>query len=329
MDYCSSCRRSLNGALVCPGCGDYAPDIAPPNHRRQSAMGAAAMWESWPPDETPAPGPRRGRYAEDKPLAGDAPFAGDAAGVAGAAGIADDAPFARGTSAVAEAGSAETAAALDADAPGEDEIPAPTGQGRAARRRQMARWKKHRRRAAAATAFALVGGGLTVSMLQNKPATNGTHASSMPEPESVSTPRTEPAASSADRPDQSDSQASRHPGARPSLPSGRHARPDTNTPPPASTAQQPHSVTPSHTATPPSAGAPASEAHPAHTDAAAPATSAPAATGGSGGSGSGSGGSGSGGSGADTSPADTAPAAPEAKPSSPTHLCLLGVVCVG
>ncbi|MEV7995759.1 hypothetical protein AB0O67_28825 [Streptomyces sp. NPDC086077] len=29
MDYCSSCRRHLNGALVCPGCGAYAPDIAP------------------------------------------------------------------------------------------------------------------------------------------------------------------------------------------------------------------------------------------------------------------------------------------------------------
>ncbi|MGW1915529.1 SCO2400 family protein [Streptomyces sp. NPDC002076] len=30
MDYCSTCRRHLNGALVCPGCGAYAPDIAPP-----------------------------------------------------------------------------------------------------------------------------------------------------------------------------------------------------------------------------------------------------------------------------------------------------------
>ncbi|MFE2041557.1 hypothetical protein ACFXAZ_11620 [Streptomyces sp. NPDC059477] len=29
MDYCSSCQRHLNGALVCPGCGAYAPDIAP------------------------------------------------------------------------------------------------------------------------------------------------------------------------------------------------------------------------------------------------------------------------------------------------------------
>ncbi|MDQ0935302.1 SCO2400 family protein [Streptomyces turgidiscabies] len=29
MDYCSTCRRHLNGALTCPGCGAYAPDIAP------------------------------------------------------------------------------------------------------------------------------------------------------------------------------------------------------------------------------------------------------------------------------------------------------------
>jgi hypothetical protein len=37
MDYCSSCRRHLNGALVCPGCGAYAPDIAP------SAVGGPAV----------------------------------------------------------------------------------------------------------------------------------------------------------------------------------------------------------------------------------------------------------------------------------------------
>lgn len=29
MDYCSTCRRTLNGVFVCPGCGAYAPDIAP------------------------------------------------------------------------------------------------------------------------------------------------------------------------------------------------------------------------------------------------------------------------------------------------------------
>ncbi|WP_420706645.1 SCO2400 family protein [Streptomyces sp. FxanaC1] len=312
MDYCSSCCRSLNGALVCPGCGDYAPDIAPPSHRRRSAMAAAATWESWQPEEAPAPEPGPGRYAD----AG--PFGGGASRTTPFGGAFDAAPADR-------AGTAGTAAAPEDGAPGDAEVPAPTGQGRAARRRQLARWKKHRRRAAAATAFALVGGGLTVSMLQNKPATNGTHAASMPEPERVSTPRTEPAASSTDR---ADSEASRHPGARPSLPAGRHARPTASTPPPATTARQPQSDTPSHTAAPPRASEPTAStpdraAHPAHTDAA---TSAPAAPGSSGDSGS---------SGSDTSPAHTAPStpdaptAPEAGQSSPTHVCLLGVVCVG
>ncbi|MDX5569237.1 hypothetical protein PYK79_46395, partial [Streptomyces sp. ID05-04B] len=42
MDYCSSCRRHLNGALVCPGCGAYAPDIAPiPTHGHTVRAGIA------------------------------------------------------------------------------------------------------------------------------------------------------------------------------------------------------------------------------------------------------------------------------------------------
>src|SRR5882757_9174376 len=27
MDYCYTCRRILNRALVCPGCGAYAPEV--------------------------------------------------------------------------------------------------------------------------------------------------------------------------------------------------------------------------------------------------------------------------------------------------------------
>lgn len=43
MDYCSSCRRHLNGALVCPGCGAYARDIAPPSaDGRDGPAGGAA-----------------------------------------------------------------------------------------------------------------------------------------------------------------------------------------------------------------------------------------------------------------------------------------------
>ncbi|MEU2777830.1 hypothetical protein ABZ646_34310 [Streptomyces sp. NPDC007162] len=40
MDYCTLCRRHLNGALVCPGCGAYAPDIAPRATAAAPATGA-------------------------------------------------------------------------------------------------------------------------------------------------------------------------------------------------------------------------------------------------------------------------------------------------
>ncbi|MGC0330665.1 hypothetical protein RKD23_003655 [Streptomyces sp. SAI-170] len=96
MDYCSACRRHLNGALVCPGCGAYAPDIAP----------AAVPTPVTRLAPAPAPAP----------------------------------------------------------VPAEDAPPS-TRPGRAARRRQLARLKKHKRRAAVATAVALVGGGLTLASL--------------------------------------------------------------------------------------------------------------------------------------------------------------------
>ncbi|MFF4491227.1 hypothetical protein ACFY0F_33000 [Streptomyces sp. NPDC001544] len=130
MDYCSSCRRHLNGALMCPGCGAYAPDIAPvipptatdgypvPGLAAQTATGTAA-WEAV--DEAPRSGPSEG--LEDVP-------------------------------------------------------PAP--RGRAARRRQLARWKKNQRRAVVATAVALVGGGLTVSAMDRQSA-HRAQASTAPE----------------------------------------------------------------------------------------------------------------------------------------------------
>jgi hypothetical protein len=46
----------------------------------------------------------------------------------------------------------------------------PAPQGRAARRRQLARWKKNQRRAVVATAVALVGGGLTVAAMDRNSA---------------------------------------------------------------------------------------------------------------------------------------------------------------
>ncbi|WP_443042723.1 SCO2400 family protein [Streptomyces sp. NBC_00344] len=129
MDYCSSCRRHLNGALVCPGCGAYAPDIAPliEGGRTVPALAAPVLW----PEVAATPGT-------------DAYGAHDDAG-----SIFDDAD-----------GDFEGA---DNDAKG----PAPAPQGRAARRRQRARWKKNQRRAVVATAVALVGGGLTVASMDS------------------------------------------------------------------------------------------------------------------------------------------------------------------
>ncbi|MEU1406400.1 hypothetical protein ABZ471_29240 [Streptomyces sp. NPDC005728] len=117
MDYCSSCRRHLNGALVCPGCGAYAPDIAPVTSLPARATAPAAWYDSDLLDEP-------------------APAAPDETPEFLPSGDADRAPRAP--------------------------------QGRAARRRQLARWKKNKRRAAVATAVALVGGGLTLAALDRQ-----------------------------------------------------------------------------------------------------------------------------------------------------------------
>jgi hypothetical protein len=146
MDYCSSCRRHLNGALVCPGCGAYAPDIAPRPAVGPTAAGTAdapaaptAAWEtalsgSWHDGDLPD-----GDMART-----DLEWTPDA----GPHGDIDDAP----------------------DAP----------QGRAARRRQLARWKKNKRRAAVATAVAIVGGGLTVASM-NRQSVDRTQTTAAPD----------------------------------------------------------------------------------------------------------------------------------------------------
>lgn len=133
MDYCSSCRRNLNGALACPGCGAYAPDIAPPAHRRHGAFASTATTlEAWCAEQVPAPGSYPGTHHSDAAPIGS--------------GASEDA--------MADASGTGSSSGFEATTP--------TVQGRAARRRQLARWKKHRRRAVAATAVALVGGGLTI-----------------------------------------------------------------------------------------------------------------------------------------------------------------------
>lgn len=130
MDYCSSCRRHLNGALVCPGCGAYAPDIAPPTADGHSGS-APAMTSAGP--------------------------ATTAHRAAASVTWHDSLPD----------GEAESSTAMDvtphvaADA---EPLP-PARQGRAARRRRLARWRKNQRRAAVASAVALVGGGLSIAMM--------------------------------------------------------------------------------------------------------------------------------------------------------------------
>ncbi|WP_431947631.1 SCO2400 family protein [Actinacidiphila sp. bgisy167] len=134
MDYCSFCRRHLNGALVCPGCGAYAPDIAPP------------MWQG--------PGSTAGETHLD----------------------------------------AEPDGSDDPDGTGQDDAD-PTRQGRAARRRQLERWKKNRRRAAAATAVALFGGGLTVAVTPHGGSRSRADTAAAAEPLTPASTRTLPLSS--------------------------------------------------------------------------------------------------------------------------------------
>ncbi|TJZ42219.1 hypothetical protein FCH28_34950 [Streptomyces piniterrae] len=277
MDYCSSCRRNLNGALMCPGCGAYAPDIAPPAPRQPDAAAAAATpwdtpWDPWGTAEMPA----SPDAVADAPVEDHLPVEAPSVG----------------------AGSA-----------------APTGQGRAARRRQLARWKKHKRRAVAATAFAIAGGALTVALLPNKPSTSQTHAAAAPDPEAAGAPRTENTAASSEQPD---SRASRHTNSRPPVKADRQQNTGVAAPRTATPSQRPTvAAHPAATASATPYAAPVSGKGTQADDggAAAPETTAAAPREDSG----------DGGSTSQTSPA---PSTPESEPTSPTQVCLLGVVCV-
>ncbi|MEU2286635.1 hypothetical protein ABZ614_32700 [Streptomyces sp. NPDC013178] len=139
MDYCSSCHRHLNGALVCPGCGAYAPDIAP------ATTGGRIV---------PAPV----STVSLRTTAAPEPTAWDA--------WLDDRPGDEVDAAALRSGVEEAAPPSDPSGDLEDVPVAP--QGRAARRRQRARWKKSQRRAVVATAVALVGGGLTLASMDRQ-----------------------------------------------------------------------------------------------------------------------------------------------------------------
>ncbi|WP_405666976.1 hypothetical protein [Streptomyces sp. NBC_00055] len=293
MDYCSACRRILNGALVCPGCGAYAPDIAPPaRHSRGTAASTATTNQAWRTEEWPAPGPRSGTHrAEADPIGSVVP-----------AGATTDAS-ATGSSSGPEGNAA-------------------TGQGRAARRRQLARWKKNKRRAVAATAVALVGGGLTVAALPATRSSNShTHASSPPEPVAAATPRTATTDSVSEQPD---TQVPRHPGPDRPATTGRHrssavAVPHTATPSrqPKAAATAPSPATSSTTpdTTPESAdGTHTGNAEtPAQPQTQAPETTPPASTGHSG---------------TGSSAVHLLPITSAGDPTSPAQICLIAV-CIG
>ncbi|MGW4435886.1 SCO2400 family protein [Streptomyces sp. NPDC004596] len=177
MDYCSSCRRHLNGALVCPGCGAYAPDIAPP----------AAVST---PDATPG-----------TPAAAAKAHPVDTFDAFGAGDWYDDS---------AEPGEEPTPASAPRLQPsGAAGGPPATSRGRAARRRQLARWKKNKRRAAVATAFAIVGGGLTLATVDRQ---SGDRAQAAAAPDSHTMGVAERQTSAGSRPDTAP-------------PSGRHRAP--------------------------------------------------------------------------------------------------------
>ncbi|WP_217213527.1 hypothetical protein [Streptomyces sp. AC550_RSS872] len=280
---------------MCPGCGAYAPDIAP------SAAGghAADTWyDGYFRDEQAAPSVPSAGPAETVPLAASE----DVEGFAGAEGVPAAAPL-----------------------------------GRAARRRQRARWKKNQRRAVVATAVALVGGGLTVSALDRQGGDKAQAATAPERPNTAAAEQqeselTRPVSTPADtrearRADTSPSKASPTDAAREPITTQRttreFTRPDVaSTPSPApTTGPQSQSVS----------------------SAAGGANSEGASSGGShsgSGSGSGSGDSGdtsaeqqqtpapSATDGSDSGTA-TSPSSPAPEATSPTQLCVLNLVCLG
>jgi hypothetical protein len=223
MDYCYSCRRTLNGALVCPGCGAYAPDIAPPPYHPEGDPAAAdghgreyayAEYASSGRFEHTHAGATEHAHegaaghgtadSRQDPLADATAPAGGRSASASSQALAllsEIAPVDPGAASRAAspraAGTAEPAAsaawgAHDPDAAdGDDEDGGPGSvlgpaalaptlhRGRAARRRQMARWQKNRRRAGAAAAVALFGGGLTMAAMPHHSGKGGPTASAV------------------------------------------------------------------------------------------------------------------------------------------------------
>ncbi|MFF9772829.1 hypothetical protein ACF1HJ_03975 [Streptomyces sp. NPDC013978] len=373
MDYCSSCRRHLNGALVCPGCGAYAPDIAPAaidsrvDPSEPTGEATSPLMIPLPPTTPAAPVLPAATWeygaTADEGWHGGTPADGPAGIDGGHLGRSADGTADRSADRAADADGARDANRVDVvngvnvvngvDVEGVDVVP----QGRAARRRQLARWKKNQRRAVVATAVALVGGGLTV-MGMDRQSTDRTQAATAPDAESLGS--VEQQGSQRDRTSATETDdARRTPDDSPSwTPSGDPVRDRSTASRSNSRAEHPNaprtdSATPSaqdaragssgagrsaadDTAATPSDGTttpPATDDPGASSDAGTGTGSGSGADNGSGtGSeaGSGSGGdtgSGSGsGSGSDTGASDGSSS--DTATTSPSGLCLLGIVCV-
>jgi len=264
MDYCSSCRRHLNGALVCPGCGAYAPDIAPVTHQGGGFDAFAAKRPSRPEPQPFEP-------LEETPAA---------------------------------------------------EAVLPSGDGRAARRRQRARWKKSRRKAVLATTVALVGGGLALSTLDQG---SDHRAEAATAPDLATTGNQDLPAQQYAEPTATRPGTGKH--RKPEATSGRPAAGTRSTATPAAphTAQtQPRTTT--HTVTGTASGTSGTSSGSGSTTPSPSATPSDGGTSSSGSSPSGTSGSTSSGStssGSNTSQPGTAPAT-----TSPSQVCVLGLLCL-
>jgi hypothetical protein len=209
-----------------------------------------------------------------------------------------------------------------------DGVPA-APQGRAARRRQRARWKKNQRRAVVATAVALVGGGLTVSAMDRGAADKALAATA---PENPNTVAAEQQASELTLPVSTPQDTHRSPRTSTTTPSHltptdasrSQALPDQRTAPQVTRPDAATAPTPTAPSTPQSqsqARTPASGGTTAGDSSGTAAEQqqapAPTATEGSDtGSDSGSG-------------TATSPTSPAPEETSPAQLCVLNLVCLG
>ncbi|WUK64294.1 hypothetical protein OHA75_16515 [Streptomyces coelicoflavus] len=271
---------------MCPGCGAYAPDIAPASDPAPVRTDAS--------EATPVV---RGAVVPD--VWHDRSAAGDADSGTGS----DTAPY---------------APAADVE-----DVPPARQQGRAARRRQLTRWKKNKRRAVVASAVALVGGGLSIATMDRQ---SNDRAQAATAPDHRSMAAAEGQASERDRPVPTPAtpEDTHSPSRTPSQPHEQTQSATTSAPrqqslaatprtapitPPQATASSPPPVTATPTQ-PRSTATSTGDTGPARSDTTAEQAPAPAP------------------STADDRAPDASPTPPALISTSPTEVCLLGL-CLG